>query len=297
MKNFLKIIIVNILLILGIFLVYDWGLVAYNQYKPLPVDINFALAPTYRFESYLPYDEAKRPIVTMGCSFVYGEAINENETLAYKLQQYTNRKTYNYGTSAHGIQHVLYKLKNSPVFTPELNPEYIVYVFIGDHLKRMYTNYFRLYDRAKYLKYAKAEGGGLKEDSFNVVLGDYFKVTYTGKKLNDFLYKIKPQDPQFDLFKLYLKEIKNTLNEKYPDTKFVIVVYNSEENSRTVGLKPFHTNRWDELEDEGFIVINFDSLEYDFLNKQEFLAIDRQHPAPLVWDILVPIISKRLNLL
>ena len=160
MRKFFKIFFINIILILVIFIAFDWGLTAYNDYKPLPVDINFALAPTYRFSSYLPYDDTKRPIITMGCSFVFGEAIGEEDTLSYKLQQITNRKTYNYGTSAHGIQHVLYKLQNSSIFTPELNPEYIVYVFIGDHLKRMYTNYFRVYDRAKYLAYKKAEGGG-----------------------------------------------------------------------------------------------------------------------------------------
>ena len=163
MKNTAKIISINIILLINVILLFDWLLLAINQYKVSPVDINWTLKTTPRLENYLPYNPNKKSIVTIGDSYVIGELIPPEDTLSYKLQSLTGRKTYNYGMTAHGIQHVLYKIQNSWFFKQkDLNPEYVVYVFIADHLNRMYKNYYFFLGSTKYLRYEKMRGGGLK---------------------------------------------------------------------------------------------------------------------------------------
>ena len=300
-KNF-KIISINIILILNIILLFDWLLLAINQYKVQPVDLNWTLKVTPRIESFLPFDSTKRPIITIGDSYVFGELIAPEDTLAYKLQQITNRKTFNYGMTAQGIQHVLYKIRHSDFFKQkDLNPEYVVYIFIADHLNRMYKNYYWFVGSTKYLRYAKtnSEGGGLVERPLEVVPSDYIKVSYIGKKWTDIIYSLKSDNQKFNLYKLHIKEVNKALHEKYPDSKLVVIVYNDDTYQNVMGfdIKPFHTNRWDEIEQMCVKVINFDVPEFNFLNQRQYRTIDNLHPSGLAWDVLVPVVAKELNLI
>jgi len=290
-SRFLKI-FVNVLSIAVILIVFDWLLVARFHYNAFSV-FESALSKPDRLEQNLPYNKNKRPAVTIGCSFVYGFNISQEETLAYKLQKLTKRKIYNLGLNASGIQHVLYKLQYMDFFDSGLNPEYIIYVFITDHIRRMYSDYFELYTAEKSLKYEK-KGGYFEPISPDISLFDYIKASYTAKKINNILFRLKSDDEKFNLFKLYLTECRKELKKKYPDAKFAVIVYNSELD--THGSSPFKTSRWKELEDEGIIVINFDIDEYKFLNDEEYKTEDKNHPSGRAWDVLAPVIAEKLKL-
>lgn len=284
-------IFVNILSAAVILIVFDWLLVARFHYNAFSLFERVLSAPD-RLEQNLPYNKKKRPAVTIGCSFVYGFNITPEETLAYKLQKLTKRKTYNLGLNASGIQHVLYKLQYMDFFD-SINPKYVIYVFITDHIRRMYADYFELYTAEKYLKY-EMKDGSFEPVSPDISLFDYIKASYTAKKINRLLFSLKSDDEKFNLLKLYLIECRKTVKETYPDAEFAVIVYNSELD--THGSTPFKTSRWKEIEEEGITVINFDTDEYKFLNEDEYKTEDKQHPSGRAWDVLAPVIAEKLKL-
>ena len=290
------------------FILFEWIIMIPYNYdvkpvalEPLSIKRGQENDPFYQTKQDIKpirIDKSKKSIIIMGCSFAYGLALFDDEILSYKLMEKTHRQTYNYAFPMEGIQHVLYKIQNDEDFNKNVkNADYVIYLFITDHLRRMYCNFFSLTDKNKYLKYRKTKDG-LKQENPEVTLFDYIKGTKFAIKLNSFIYNnLISDNKKFDLLKLYLEECKKSLENKNPNCKMVIVIYNSEENSKQVGIKPFHTNRWKELEEEGFIVINFDTEEYNYLNTKEYIAEDKLHPSAKVWEKLTPIIAKKLNLL
>ena len=87
-------------------------------------------------------------------------------------------------------------------------------------------------------------------------------------------------------------KIKEVAKQKYPNTKLVILVY--EENLEDWSSK---TNRWKELEKEGFIVLNsYDLTNLNLSVKKYRLTFDKNHPNELAWNILTPKIAEKLKL-
>lgn len=246
-----------------------------------------------RLESKLPFDKSKKPVIFVGCSFVYGFFIDEKDTLSYKIQQKTGRKTYNRGYIATGIQHVLYNLKYSDFYKKhsDLNPEYFVYVFIPDHIRRMYINYFSYSSNDKFFKYEQ-KGDDVEPMDLKIRFSDYVKKTHIAKSLNYNDFAKKSNDETFDFLKLHLKKFEKEVHEKYPNSKIAIIIYNDKIDNH--GQKIFSTNRWNELEKMGFVVLNFNDYDLDFLNGEEYRA--NKHPNGKAWDSVVPIIISKLKL-
>ena len=286
------VIIINILLIINFLIIFDWFSCVNVFYHVLYPNV-----PTYitgREENNLPFDKNKKSIITIGDSFTFGYSIGQEDTLSYKLQKSTNRKTYNKGYSGTGIQHVLYQLDKSNFFNSNgIEPEYIIYTFIGDHMRRMYVDYLAYNSNCKNLRYV-VKDNKLTLLPLDVNFMDKIKVTILGKKFNNLLFSLKNNDEKFDLFKKHVLKCKEIINKKYSNTKFVIIVYNP--NIDTHNHKPYYTNRWHELQKEGIIVIRFDEKEYNYLTTKNYIADDGYHPSGKAWDSLLPLIIKKLNL-
>ena len=187
-KDFLmkiaKILIINLLCIFNIIIFFDWVLYAKDYYKvqEMTDDFKFSLKQgSDRFTLDLPYNENLKSIFIFGCSYAYGWYLSEHETFAYKLQELTKRKVYNFALPAAGIQHMLYQLQYSDLFKENNNlllppPEYYIYFFIPDHLRRMNVNFFDDYEYEKYTHY-KVKNGKLELCDEHVHWIDYIKVT------------------------------------------------------------------------------------------------------------------------
>lgn len=268
---------------------------AKKSYIPVPELMEI---PNDRFETDLPYDNNKNSLLLMGCSFIYGEDIEANENLAYYLQKYTKRKTYNFGYFAKGIQHVLYILQSDNF--KNLNyapapPKYMINVFISDHMRRMYCNYYDLNWGTKYLRYKKVNDNlELDNSTVEITPMSYFKAFYTAKRFNNLMYRLKSDNEKFNMYKMYVLAIKEELNKMYPDTKLAIIIYNP--NADLHNFPPFKTDRWKELEDEGIKIIRFDTPEFNYLTEDEYLASDKVHPSGKAWETLAPIIIEQLDL-
>jgi hypothetical protein len=246
-----------------------------------------------RYENQLPYDKAKTSIATMGCSFTEGYAITEEETFAYKLQKETGRKTYNLGISGSGIQHVLYFIQTHRLFNenkPNEIPEYVIYTFIEDHLRRMYTTAFDgFFYPHKYQTYFRI-GNHLYMRTPEMTFWDYIEMSPFGEVISNNRFSIASDAERFKLFKLYIDTCNRELKKRNPNTKFVILVY---DNYNLV----IPTERWREFENEGIKVLRFDGGKYDYLQMPEYRSsIDHAHPSGRAWDDIVPVVIEQLQL-
>lgn len=223
----------------------------------------------------------KPPVLIYGCSFAYGGLLNENEHVGYLLSEYTKRPVYNFGMGGKGPWHALYLLQNQ---TLELSkkPEYLLYIFIDDHIRRMYMT-CGVIDDFNFFSYEKnGDNIVLKEQKFKY-LKNCLTYKYFEKK---FYYKFFPKDKKFKLLKFFLQQMKDTAEKKYPGIKFVFIIYDV--------IDDFDFNIDDkmikQIKDMGIDVIRLSEVIEDFYNPK--YSEESKHPTADAWKNLVPEIVK-----
>ena len=249
---------------------YTWKKMEYS------IDI---LKKYMRKPSGLKYKKA--PILIYGCSYAYGFSLEDEDTFGYKLSEKTKRPVYNFAVSSKGLQDALYLLRNDEKITPE--PEYVFYVFINDHVRRMFINCNKI-DNVKYLTYKKSDGQ-LVENTDRFDLAERFYIA--GIIKNSFYYAFKKVfDKQiYDLTRLYFISIKNEINNKYPNAKFIVLDY---ENGVENYLSP---QKVKDLEKDGIKVITLNKVFKDKLKSDRYRNSYEKdiyrHPTGEAWDLII----------
>lgn len=231
----------------------------------------------------------KKPILIYGCSVAYGFALSDEESFGNQLSELTKRPVYNFAMSAKGLQHAYFLLKNDEKISPE--PEYVFYVFINDHLRRMYVDCNKI-DNQNYLTYHIKNGElienkqGTLSDKFYLASG-LKNISYYGLK-NIFKKQI------FELAKTYLISMKKEVSAKYPNAKFVLINY---DNGYYTELTQ---ERVAELEEEGIDVILLndefqDKLKMDSYKNPASKDIFR-HPNAKAWKLVVKYLAEKYDL-
>ncbi len=85
------------------------------------------------------YPQAKVAVVLVGCSFTFGNGINDEETFAYKLGKNLgpNYQVYNLGVPGTGPHRILSELENTQIHIfKQFNKALFYYVAIDDHMRR-----------------------------------------------------------------------------------------------------------------------------------------------------------------
>ncbi len=242
----------------------------------------------------LEFLNKKPSIVVFGCSFAYGEHLEDNQIFTHKLAQATKRTVYNRAFSGWSAQHMLYQLRNEPLLDEIQAPEYVIYVFIPDHYYRTINGLWL--DNVlleNYILYRRGKNNSLvlKEQSLPVI-GQSFFLKSVAFKLNN--YQILSGSRRADdVFKLHLKESQKLIKEKWPDAKPVILKYYAYQNPS-----------WQELEDDGWTILG---VEDDFgipVRTEEFCLSYDVEPVPLevrhanekAWDTVTALLVKKLGL-
>ncbi len=83
-------------------------------------------------------DTASKHVLFFGCSFTYGEGVNDEETFAYRLgTQRADLQIHNYAYSGYGPQQMLAKLEYGRLHQYVTEPDgYLVYVLLPEHVYR-----------------------------------------------------------------------------------------------------------------------------------------------------------------
>lgn len=85
------------------------------------------------------YRESNNAILFLGDSFTFGEGLNDNETLSYFLQKFSNRPALNTGMHGYGTHQALRILEDNELYhsrTKDFDVTSIIYRALPDHVNR-----------------------------------------------------------------------------------------------------------------------------------------------------------------
>lgn len=181
----------------------------------------------------------------------------------------------------------------------DIEPEYAIYIFIEDHLSRLYKSNYCPYPDRFYTHFEKSTNNNGEEclietHPFYLQLSRF--QLWKNFMLEHYIPKLRENDDKnFDLVKLYFEEARRELQKRYPDIKFIIIkhpIFTYEENQKP---NIYYTERWKELEKEGFIIYDINlRLNKDF--RQDKYILPDRHPNENAWTVLSKQFVKDLNL-
>lgn len=264
-----------------------------------PHDYSFSNYVQKIYENLRPVEyrnKSKNPVIIFGCSFAFGHNLNQNETFSYKLANYTDRTVYNRAYGGQGIPFFYYQLNDEALMkTFPSNSEYIIYVFIRDHINRNLRLFSWEMYNLKLINY-KLKNNKLKLVNNNNIFS-YLNYFYLVKYIKSIIYgfEIKNRDKKEKLFFKYIEESDKIIKEKFPQAKFVILYM----------YDPVDTNFDDSFDfnylyevvkniNPNIILLNSTKLCPSLTSVNYWLKDG--HPNAKAWDLLVPEISKKLEM-
>ena len=155
----------------------------------------------------------KKPIIFFGCSYMNGATLEENQTLSYIISEKTGRSTVNRGIPAGSINNSIFDLRDDDFYkllksNNIKNPEYIVYMFINDHLKRIsipYLGYVTPSDKHVYeivIRY-KFRNGKLIENKPSKILLPFYTLYTTKAYYYLYANKFKKNSSEDNMINLF----------------------------------------------------------------------------------------------
>lgn len=246
---------------------YAGRLLFQSNYKKLYKEHNF-IPPV------IPDKYDKKPIIIFGCSYAEGRSIKPleyEEKFSYKLYQATNRPVYNRAFESQGLQYMLYQLEDENLYKELPEPEYIVYVYIKDHIRRLYRE---CCPWNKSLFY-KERSGKLVRIENPLVYTYPFALCRTLKKIN---YK------NYSFLKKHFIYAKSLSDKHWPNAKWIILLYDEE-----------NTENFKELEKYGFEIAPASNLtQIDFLTDLKYRISEHDpHPTKEAWELLTPLFADK----
>lgn len=176
---------------------------------------------------------ATRAMLFFGCSFTFGEGVQDNQTLPfYTSQLVPNHRIYNYGVPGYGSQHMLEKLQSAefPQEIEEKEEAVLVYTFLDSHIARIIGRPQVFWGR--HFPYYRLEGERL------VRHGSFLSARPILTGLYDFLGKSSLvrylatawqwppiNDDDIKLTARIIEESRNTFRDKFRSDRFYVLFY------------------------------------------------------------------------
>ena len=233
----------------------------------------------------------KKPVVIFGCSYAYGYRLNDSQTLSYKLANYAKVPVYNRAWTGWGIQHMLYQSKIEKIYEQIPEPEYVIYVFLDDHIRRLYLMTFSSWNiliDEQNLRYKEKDGKLIEITNNNPVLRQIKRLYFVNIIHHWYVLKhILNQKNKQNCCNFAVKhfvEAKNEMQKHWKNTKYIVLFYDTKNNY----IK-------EKLEENGYMVINTSDLTTENLSSSKYMT-DDCHPKEAVWDLLIPPLSEKLGL-
>ena len=178
MKQILKFIIINTVILAIIILILEAGIWFFENNQLVLSKDEYVLKngffPFHKGITNFTFDEKifrdnpigaeyknKKPIVIFGCSYAYGFLLDREQTFSYKLSKLTHRTIYNRAYPAWGSAHMLYQTRDENLYKEIPEPEYVIFLSMHDHFRRLYVMTFMSGDilcENFYLRYKEKNG-------------------------------------------------------------------------------------------------------------------------------------------
>ena len=300
--NILKILFINFLIIILLILLADMMYI-YYKHNSFIVKNGFRLLP--HSAEYFPtrddepgpaavdVDENKRPIVFSGCSIAYGLYLSFDQTIGYLVSKLSHRKVYNRGQSGTCMSHVLYELTETSIYDDMDNPEYMFYIYDPVlHSSRTNSLIYLDHSQMEYIHY-KLKDGKLVNDTghpipFITALAIFRALSH--KYAVDSALSDNNKAVTIALF----DEINKQIHEKYPDIKFIIILY--EGNTPDVDFEnPFYKDILAHIKSSDIEMISVREMLGDDPLKLEY-KVDDYHPSGYVWEKVAEKLVEKYNL-
>lgn len=240
----------------------------------------------------------KAGIIIFGCSFAYGSKLGNKDTISYYLSKYTKRPVYNRAFSGWGIQGMLYQLEKND-FVKSLkyniksntekdidynNIQYVIYIFIDDHLRRLVIP-CSFFDN-KFLFYKKNSKTNLLERKSNIY--NMYWHSYIWRKLYRNKFEKSFSSRIYDeLLYLHFKQSNLQIKKLFPNAKFIILVYNGDNI-----IKRIENN----LNNENIEVLYLSDLSNIDFSSDKYSIIGFNHPTGKAWETVSKLLVDKLNL-
>ncbi len=244
--------------------------------------------------------EKNDSVIIFGCSYAEGSFLDLDDKPANVLAEITKMPVYNRAWGGLGLATMLWQTRSQEFWDGiKYPPKYIIHVFIPYHVGRLLTDKYGMSSLLPiYIGYNVKDNNTLVENKLPFRFLFRFKFIrkivygYQDRKFNT----PENQDFIFDLIKLHYIESKKAIMEKYPNVKFIIIKHPiSKEMIMYDYDYIYNTERWKELETEGFIVYDLaKDLNIDITTK-EYLLPD-MHPNKKTWQVVIPKLVKDLDI-
>lgn len=237
-------------------------------------------------KSFKQKDEKKNPIILFGCSYADGAGLSEENTPCGKLSKITGRSCINRAKGAMGLQFMNYQLKNQTFYDKNKEVDYVIYVYIRNHLQRLYNFQMGALIDMFNLRY-KVSNGKLRE------IKPIFKPLYSSYIVKRFLNKkaeiqAQIEEKNFKLFNAVMNENVRLVKKYYPKAKIIFIEY-PEPRYHSLPDKEV-----DILENMGIIVVKIVDLTKDInIFDNEYWLDDNIHPSEKAWNIILPRLAKK----
>lgn len=305
MKIF-KIISINLVLLFLLFLIgeiycfFD-GIKFQNQFVKSKTEIAKNLLSTYtqniNYERYYVPNKKmrsisgknykKNPIILFGCSVTYGTGLNEYENFSGVLSELTKRPVYNLANDGWTFSHMLKNLQSNKTLE-KLHPDYVIYTFIVDQMRRLYLYQGWPHDTGVYLRFKIDKNDNLVEvkNNFNFLWRSLLVKTIQ-YKIPD--YKILNEKETNKLMLKILQESSNIMKERYPEAKLIMLLYcdyNCKEKNLTLTPNSYfmQEDALKEIENMGFTAC---TPEY---------KVDDYHPSAKFWKEFTPKLVQKFKM-
>ncbi|MCR5261390.1 MAG: hypothetical protein K6C94_06075 [Candidatus Gastranaerophilales bacterium] len=231
----------------------------------------------------------KNPILWFGCSFADGAGMDDNKTPCFKISDLTGRTCINRAQGATGTQYIYNQIKKNDFKKIAPDVDFIFYIFIQDHLRRLYFFQIPLtyYSEVRY-QYKNHE---LKEVPRWT---KYLYSSYLIQKLA--MIRIKycwdKEFKNYYLFNIVMKETAKEFKKIYPNAKFIMIEFN--EKRQTEFLPEEEIKK---LNSYGIDVVRLRDYIGDIdIHDDKYWFEDDCHPREVLWDMLLPQIVKKYNM-
>ncbi len=260
---------------------YEYNLNYYRDFEDTYENIK-----TNRLRKPVGLNYKNKPILLMGCSFAYGYKLNENENLGYRLSQLLKRPVYNRAFEWWwGLHTMLYQSRREDFYKEVPEPEYVVYVFIIDHINRISTSIVNPVIYLPHVRYVYKKGKLEREKypwRYNLYMFRAYTILRAHSLIDHFNNKILNE---------YFIETKQEFDKHWKNYKFIILLYDETEWNDIVMNKI----DVDGLRKNGFIVIYTKDLIGRYLNQPEDTIKGDFHPSSYAWSLIAPKLADKIK--
>ena len=236
----------------------------------------------------------KTPITLFGCSFAFGQHLNDNQTLSYKLAQELKRPVFNRAIAGGSFQHMYLQVINDSFYEDIPFSDTVIYVMIDDHYRREMLNYFDVLNLHIHPHFLRKNNELVMEDYdnkfMNAIRSSYIVKTINHVYADKYIKNPKNAEKVTDTALLYFIESRNELKKQWKnDIKFIVILYDCWEI-------PYKDLLCKKLKENGFSVYSVKSFTDENLMQEKYMMQDNYHPTEAAWDLLVPSFIEKLEL-